>query len=506
MRSVPAVILLGCTGFKPTGDTPLPDATDTDGDADADGDSDSDADGDADGDADSDTDTDADADSDADTDPTGLYRHTITVDGNTGDFAADELFPVPGGTVSLAWDEVNLYVGLSHPDVGASALHWAVLTIGNGEPGTTGGVGHGTQVPALSFEANRVVRWKLDDSYSSLLSWDGAAWVETPFWLGTNGSALGSNWNTDQVEVQIPFAELGVTGPFDLHMNLVYEGAPYESSYAPVPQSSFVDGYDPDYTAWYAFDLGGTEPPTSYPPQPPGETGETGIIDTGTVDTGTVDTGTVDTGPGEPTGDTGVVPEPWRFTPTLDGDASEWPAEARLPNSSGTDTWTAWDDDNLYLAVRHPDVGSGGPLHWVMAYVGNGGPGSTLGVIHGTQEPVLPFAAAHLVRWKADDSYSSLESWNGAAWAGISPLFGAGATRAESGEVVEMSVPLATLGVSDALQLYVGLLYEGVPYESTYGASPEGAIPEGAYDPDYVEYWSFDRSSPLPPQDYAPLP
>jgi hypothetical protein len=499
MRSVPAVILLGCTGFKPATDTGLPDG-DADTDADSDGDSDSDADGDTDSDTDGDTDTDTDTDSD--TDPTGLYRHTITIDGNTGDFAADEQFSIPGGTVSLAWDEVNLYVGLSHPDVGASALHWAVLTIGNGGAGTTTGVGHGSQVPALSFQANRVVRWKLDDSYSSLLAWDGAAWAESPYWLGTNGSALGSNWNTDQVEVQIPFSELGVTGPFDLHMNLVYEGAPYESSYAPVPQASFADGYDPDYTAWYSFDLGGSVPPTSYLVQGlPTETGDTG--DTSIVEP-TGDTG--DTSVEQPTGDTGVVPEPWRFTPTLDGDASDWPAEARSLNSSGTDTWTAWDDDNLYLAVRHPDVATGGPLHWVVAYVGNGGPGSTLGVIHGTQEPTLSFSAAHLIRWKADDSYSSLETWNGAAWTGTTPLFGALGTRAESGEVVEMSVPLATLGVTDTLELYVGLLYEGAPYESTYGASPAGAIAEGSYDPDYGQHWSFDRTSPLPPSDYSPLP
>lgn len=513
MRWVYPMALAGCSGFKGTDYTTIPDAgdDDTDADADSDADGDVDADSDADGDADADTDTDV----DADTDPTGAYRHTIIIDGNTSDFTAEETFPIGGGSLHVTWDTVNLYVGLSHPDIGTTNQHWAILTLGNGSPGTTAGVQHGTQQPELPFEATHVIRWQLSDAYNSLLTYNGADFTESPYWFGTAGSSYTSNWALDQAELQIPLSAIGVGGPFSLHFSLLYEGAGYESTYAPMPSSSFVDGYDPDYTTYYLFDHGGTIPPTSYTPQglDTGDTGETGVI-IETSETGII-TETADTAPPIETADTGVPVEtadtgvqgPFRLTPTIDGDIGEWPVDARFDGSSGHQSWVAYDDDNLYLAARHPDIATGTDLHWVLAYIGDGDTsGSTTGVQHGTQEPSLPFPADHLVRWKMDDSYSSLESFS-ATWQGVSPLFGAGgASRAESGQVVEMSVPLATLGLTDTIDLCMVLLYEGAPYESTYGAIPSGTIADGSYDPDYASYFRFDRTSSSPPADASPLP
>ncbi|MEQ1506305.1 MAG: hypothetical protein ABMB14_29000 [Myxococcota bacterium] len=567
MRWFALIGLAGCAGLTPgptdSSSGPPKDFVDSDTDADADADADGDVDTDADADSDTDADTDADADSDtdtdADTDPTttGPYRHTIVVDGDLSDFTADESFPTTGGTTYVSWDATNLYVGVRHGDIGASPEHWVVVTLGDGLPGARVGIAHGTQEPALAFDATHAVRWKADDSYDSLLAWNGAAWVETPSWLGTSGSAKASNLGADTSEVAIPFAALGVTGPFLVHVNLVYEGAGFESSYAPTPASSFVDGYDPDYGAWFAFDLGSDVPPNGYTARTAGGTGDTGVVDTdtgvvvdtdtgavvdtdtgavvdtdtgiavdtdtgiavdtgvavdtgiavdtGTVDTGVaVDTGTVDTG----TGDTGIAVAPWRFTPTIDGDASDWPAEARFTSSSGTDTWIGWSDSHLYVAVRHPDIAAGGPQHWVLVYTGGAG-GTTTGVTHGTQTPGLSFPAAHLVRWKADDSFDSLETWDGATWTSSTPLFGAnGASKAESNlnETVEFAVPLSTLGVADRLDVAVMLVYEGSGFESTYAATPAGAIVDGSYDPDLAQYWSFDRTSADPPTSATPRP
>ena len=162
---------------------------------------------------------------------------------------------------------------------------------------------------------------------------------------------------------------------------------------------------------------------------------------------------------------------------------------------------------NLYLAATHPDVGTGGSQHWLLAYIGNGSAGSTDGVAHGLQQPTLEFQANFLIRWKLDDSYSSLETWNGASWTSASPLFDSGgAVRSESGNTVELSVPLTTLAVTSQLDLAMTLLYEGAGFESTYGASPAGAITEGAFDPSIALYWPFDRASALAPSGYSPAP
>jgi len=203
----------------------------------------------------------------------------------------------------------------------------------------------------------------------------------------------------------------------------------------------------------------------------------------------------------------GAPPQPWRFTATIDGNTSEWPSEAHLTTSAGSDAWVAWDDNNLYLAATHPDVGTGGSQHWLLAYIGNGSAGSTDGVAHGLQQPTLEFQANFLIRWKLDDSYSSLETWNGASWTSASPLFDSGgAVRSESGNTVELSVPLTTLAVTSQLDLAMTLLYEGAGFESTYGASPAGAITEGAFDPSIALYWPFDRASALAPSGYSPAP
>jgi hypothetical protein len=211
-------------------------------------------------------------------------------------------------------------------------------------------------------------------------------------------------------------------------------------------------------------------------------------------------------GPGGDGGGGGSV-APWQFTPTIDGSVAEWPQEARFTTSASTFAYIGWDATSLYLAMTHPDVATGGPQHWALAYVGNGAGGTTLGVVHNSQGPTLPFEASFLVRSKLDDSYSSLQSYSGGSWMTSSPLFGmGGAVRAESGTTVEIAVPLATLGVTDQLDVLVTLLYEGTGFESTYSATPATTLADGTYDPNYTKYWSFDRTSPNPPASYVALP
>jgi hypothetical protein len=211
-------------------------------------------------------------------------------------------------------------------------------------------------------------------------------------------------------------------------------------------------------------------------------------------------------GTGAAGGGGGVV-APWQLTPTIDGSIAEWPEEARFTTSASTFAYVGWDDTFLYLATTHPDVGSGGPQHWALAYVGSGAGGTTTGVVHNTQGPTLPFQASFLIRSKLDDSYSSLQSYSGGSWTTSSPLFGVGgAVRAESGTTVEMAVPLATLGVTDQLDLVMTLLYEGTGFESTYSATPSTTLSDGAYDPNYTKYWSFDLTSSSPSASYVALP
>lgn len=260
LQALVAVLLLSGCGGSGLNTFPPPKDADHTGSPEADADTD----------ADVDTDVDADADADADSAHTAIpaaWSHAIAVDGDLGDWLPAETFPTSaGGTGYVGWDETNVYVAVAHPDVATGGpLHWVTVYVGGG-PGsaTTSGVAHGTQAPTLPTGFTDLVRWKVDGSFDSRLTWDGATWVETPGWLGAR-VAEGNG----AVELALPRADFGLVDTALVHVALVYEGAGYESTYAPIPAGSFLDGYDPDYGLWYAFDLAGGRPPTATPASTP---------------------------------------------------------------------------------------------------------------------------------------------------------------------------------------------------------------------------------------------
>ena len=221
-----------------------------------------DADADADADADTDSDTDSDADSDTDTDAdTGqaAWSRTATVDGLADEYGADEAFSTTAGTTWLTWDADTLFVATTHPDVATGGPeHWLMIYLGDGSAGTTQGVVMGTQAPVLAVAASHVVRRKADGSYDDVLGFDGASWVSTPGWLSGGPGAAAESGET--VELAIPLAGIA-DGNLVVHVSWVFEGAGFESSYAPTPAASFTDGYDPDYGTFLSFDRRSPDPP-----------------------------------------------------------------------------------------------------------------------------------------------------------------------------------------------------------------------------------------------------
>ena len=137
------------------------------------------------------------------------------------------------------------------------------MTLGNGITGGTVGLGFNNQLPGLATRASYVVRWKADNSFNSLATWNPGTsqWDDTPGWLGTGGSLVAEHNGNQAVELRIPRASLGLFGPLVAHVNWVYEGAGFESTYAGSPADSFVDGFDPDYGRLLQLDLQSAESP-----------------------------------------------------------------------------------------------------------------------------------------------------------------------------------------------------------------------------------------------------
>jgi len=212
--------------------------------------------------------------------------------------------------------------------------------------------------------------------------------------------------------------------------------------------------------------------------------GDTG----GTSLTGTSVTGTSTTDSGDPTGAGG-----WSHTATVDGDVSEYSADETWATTGGS-VHITWDATTLYVASSHPDAETGGELHWLMVYVGDGSTGTTEGATMNSQQPTLPVPMSHVARRKADGSYDDLLAWSGTEWASTAGWLSGGPGQvAEAGQAVELAIPLADIA-TEQLVVHVAWLYEGTGYESTYSGAPAASFVDG-YDPDYSAVFTFDLLS-----------
>ncbi len=191
------------------------------------------------------------------------YSYDIAVDGDLSDWDAGQHFFEPSGGRGagyVSWNDTHLFIGMEQADIATGGgLHWEVLYLGSDQPGTTVGLTHATQQPALPFEASVAVRRKADGSYDSLETWDGQAWVGVPYWLGTEGSEVAEAG--EALELALPLDLLGGATSVELVFMHLYEGVPYESTYSVVPSDAFLDGYDPDVATALFFDLTSPDAP-----------------------------------------------------------------------------------------------------------------------------------------------------------------------------------------------------------------------------------------------------
>lgn len=191
---------------------------------------------------------------------------------------------------------------------------------------------------------------------------------------------------------------------------------------------------------------------------------------------------------------------PYAHTITIDGVNDFTAGETFATSTAGYQGFVAWDADYLYLGVEGPSVASVDGSKWFVAYFG-GTIGTTTGQVYGSQEPVLPFSAAHHLRWKADNTYTNARSWDGSAWteAGwnfVDNVF-------QTGTFLELRVPWSDLGNPVVVDVHLSFLDESPPGVGTYAGVPASSFSDGV-DPDYGAYFRFDRSAALEPADYAP--
>ena len=422
------------------------------------------------------------------------WRMAVAVDGDAADWTADVSFDTSatgynGSQTLITYDNTHLYVGASHPDVGAGGnQHWFVVMVGDGTNGARAGELLNTQLPGTAGRYTHMIRWKADNSFGQILEWDdiGGAWVEEynagfpttgDFAFVSAGGAQAEHNGNSVVEFSVPLSvlDLTLTDTMVVHATWQYEQGGAESTFAASPLDSIVEGYDPEYTAYFAFDLLSPDAPTS-------------------------------------------TTRSKRHTRVIqvNGDLSEWDfGNDGFPTTSGVGTHLInWDLFTAYVAVNHPDIANNSGLHWVQIFLGDGTSGGMVGSSLNTQTPNLSFPAQYLVQWKTDNSYAQIFEWVGGAWSmvasggsgtGIIAGYGWSAAEHDGNQALELGIPMADLGIStedggadNTLLVHVNFVYEGGGFESTFAGMPATSFVDG-YDVDLTAAFAcnlLDESAP----------
>jgi hypothetical protein len=171
------------------------------------------------------------------------HRHTITLDGND-DFTGDETFATTSAsfTARITWDDDNLYVGYSGPDLDTMVTNantkWLFVYLDTAAGGETQSEMYNTQratFPA-GFAAEYYARYKVNGTLTSLQQ------VTTGTWSTVAPAPSVAQAGTF-VELAIPRSSIGSPASLGVVTWMVNEKMLEEGTYAGLYADNFTDGY-----------------------------------------------------------------------------------------------------------------------------------------------------------------------------------------------------------------------------------------------------------------------
>jgi hypothetical protein len=171
------------------------------------------------------------------------YRHTITLDG-VSDFTSSETLATTSATFTayLAWDDTNLFVGYSGPDLATTtsdaAQKWLFVYLDTTAGGEAQSEMYNTQRATLptGFTADYYARYKVDGTLTSLQQNVSGTWTTT---APAPSVAQASTF----VELAIPLSSIGAGTQVGIVTYMINEKDLAEGTYAGLYSDSFVDGY-----------------------------------------------------------------------------------------------------------------------------------------------------------------------------------------------------------------------------------------------------------------------
>ncbi|HEU0035643.1 MAG TPA: hypothetical protein VFQ53_33760 [Kofleriaceae bacterium] len=183
---------------------------------------------------------------DAAPDGSSAYSHTVVLDGSD-DFLAAETFGTTSTayTARVTWDDQNLYIGYSGPDLNPTALDtaskWLFVYIDTDPGAGTGAIKslkYNTQQAVFpsGFGAELYARWKCTATFSSIEQFQGGTTYTT---VGTPQSGHAGTF----VEFAIPRSHFNGSTTIGLVTWMINEKPNFEGSFAGLFLGNFGDGY-----------------------------------------------------------------------------------------------------------------------------------------------------------------------------------------------------------------------------------------------------------------------
>jgi len=171
------------------------------------------------------------------------YRHAIALDG-VDDFATGERFATTSTSFAarVTWDDQNLYIGYSGPDLATSttdaATKWLFVYLDTKAGGEMQSRLYNTQRATFptGFAADYYVRYKCDGTFTTLERNDAGTWnTATPTPQKAQADTL--------LELAIPLSAIGAGTQLGIVTWMINEKNLGEGSYAGLYAGNFTDGY-----------------------------------------------------------------------------------------------------------------------------------------------------------------------------------------------------------------------------------------------------------------------